>query len=139
MKIYFLLSLAGAAALIVAGIVCVLSPESIESMIKTEYKDIMDSLDEETSGEAWKKTKEILDAVVKHVDLVGYFAIGCAVVVALGFLLCCFLMGFINFLDVCLFPFIYFFIGSLDLCIPRINSHLYYWCNNYCYLCIFLF
>ena len=103
-----MLSLVGAAALIVAGIVCVLSPESIESMIKTKYAEIMDELDEENSGEAWDKAKDILDAVVDNVGLVGYLAIGCAVVVAFGFLLCCFLLGFINFLDVCIFPSVYF-------------------------------
>ena len=106
LKIYFLISLAAGAALVIAGIAANAAVESVESVIKTEYAEIMESLDDTP-----EQVKEILDKIVDHAGLIGYLAIGAGVVVLVGFVLACILMGIINFLDVCI-PSLHMFLIS---------------------------
>lgn len=102
LKIFFLISLAAGVALIVVGLACILSPDSVESFL-------IEGIDDVTKGIESDLLDDIKN-VAKNVNVVGALAIVCGVVVLLGFVSCCYLMGFDFFIKVCSFKINYYYI-----------------------------
>lgn len=93
LKIFFLISLAAGVALIVVGLACILSPDSIESFLIEGIDDVTDGIESDLLDD--------IKDVAKNVNVIGAIAIVCGVIVLLGFVSCCYLMGFDFFIKVC--------------------------------------
>ncbi|KAH7825912.1 putative Tetraspanin family [Monocercomonoides exilis] len=100
LAIFFVITLVAGVALVIIGCVCLLSEDTIKNMMIMHWDSFQEVIDNVLKALP-EEAKEYSDAVtkaIKEIKAIGIVAIIAGVIILIGFVFCCYMMGFDKFI-----------------------------------------